>query len=121
MDAKSVQYIRNLALHSGEPAGGAMPRSITARRSEETCAFCGGSGWRPVSGSSTQQVVRCECFADAQVHALVRSAEIPARYAECDFAGYRTDGGQALAAAKIGLQKWAAEYPLNRSGLLLIG
>jgi DNA replication protein DnaC len=72
-------------------------------------------------GSATQQVVRCECFASAQLQALMRAAEIPARYTGCDFASYKTDGGQALAAAKIALQKWAAEYPLNRTGLLLIG
>ena len=98
-----------------------MPRSTTVRRSEDPCAFCGGSGWRPVSGSTTQQVVRCECFSEAQGKALMRAADIPARYLGCDFSGYRTDGGPALAAAKIALQKWATEYPLNRTGLLLIG
>ncbi|MGH9644502.1 MAG: ATP-binding protein [Terriglobales bacterium] len=49
------------------------------------------------------------------------AAEIPARYVNCDFTSYKTDGGQALAAAKIALQKWAVEYPLHKTGLLLIG
>lgn len=97
-----------------------MPKNMRTQR-DETCVLCGGSGWRQVPGSAAQQVVRCECFAKAQVRSLVGAAEIPARYGDCDFGSFKTDGGQALAAAKIALQKWAAEYPLNRSGLLLIG
>jgi len=97
-----------------------MPRNMPVQR-DETCSLCGGSGWRQVAGSATQQVVRCECFASEQVKGLLRATEIPARYADCDFASYKTDGGQMLAAAKIALQKWATEYPLNRTGLLLIG
>ena len=115
-----MEYIRGLASHSGEHAGDAMRRSTRAQR-DEVCGLCGGSGWRQVRGSATQQVVRCECFAKAQVKSLVGAAEIPARYVDCDFASYKADGGQALAAAKIALQKWAAEYPLHQSGLLLIG
>jgi DNA replication protein DnaC len=121
MEEKNVRYIRSLASHSGEPAGVVMQKSTIARRSEDACAFCGGSGWRQVSGAATQQVVRCECFANAQVQALARAAEIPARYADCNFASYKAENSQALGAAKITLQKWAAEYPLNRAGLLLIG
>jgi DNA replication protein DnaC len=91
------------------------------RRSEKECPLCGGSGWRQVAGSATQQVMRCDCFSESQSQALILAADIPARYAGCDFATYKTDSSQGLAAARIALQKWAAEYPLNRTGLLLIG
>lgn len=118
-----MRYIRSLASHSGEPAGVAMQKSTIARRSETgmACTLCGGSGWRQVAGSRTQQVMRCECFSESQVKCLTGAAEIPARYADCDFASYKAEGSQTLGAAKITLQKWAAEYPLNQTGLLLIG
>ena len=96
-----------------------MPKSIIARQSEG-CALCGGTGWRQVPGSATQQVTRCECFSESQMKFLMGAAEIPARYTNCDFKSYRTESA-GLAAAKISLEKWAAEYPLNRTGLLLIG
>ncbi len=122
MEEKNVRYIRSLASPSGERAGGAMRTGITARRSEPaTCALCGGSGWRQVAGSATQQVMRCECFSESQMKSLTGAAEIPARYAGCDFACYRAENSPGLGAAKITLKKWAAEYPLNRTGLLLIG
>jgi DNA replication protein DnaC len=51
----------------------------------------------------------------------MRSADIPTRYTSCDFTTYKTENSPALAAARIALQKWASEYPLNRTGLLVIG
>jgi DNA replication protein DnaC len=99
-----------------------MRTGITARRSETApCALCRGSGWRQVAGSATQQVMRCECFAESQKTSLIGAAEIPARYAGCDFISYRVESSQALGVARLTLEKWAAEYPLNRTGLLLIG
>ncbi|MFZ3342453.1 MAG: ATP-binding protein, partial [Terriglobales bacterium] len=99
-----------------------MRTDITVRRSKTAvCALCGGSGWRQVAGSATQQVMRCECFSESQKKSLAGAAEIPARYAGCEFASYRAENSPALGAAKLTLEKWAAEYPLNRTGLLLIG
>jgi DNA replication protein DnaC len=117
-----VRYIRSLASPSGERAGVAMRAGITARQSEPaTCAVCGGSGWKQIAGSATQQVTRCECFSASQSKSLIGAAEIPARYASCDFASFRPENSEALGAAKLTLEKWALEYPLNRTGLLLIG
>jgi DNA replication protein DnaC len=98
-----------------------MRSGITARRFESVCKLCGGSGWRQVAGSATQQVMRCECYSESQKKSLIGAAEIPARYAGCDFNSFRAENSPALGAAKITLEKWAAEYPLNRTGLLLIG
>ena len=83
--------------------------------------MCGGSGWRQIMHGNTQQVARCACFLETQAKYLLASSDIPARYTTCDFASYKTDASQMLAAAKITLQKWAAEYPVDRTGLLLVG
>ena len=100
-----------------------MRLNTVARQSDDksTCKLCGGSGWRQVAGSPSQQVTSCECRLQSRVQALMRGAEIPARYEGCDFTNYETDVNQTLAKAKIILEGWAAEYPLIRSGLLLIG
>jgi len=46
---------------------------------------------------------------------------IPARYKSCEFQNYQTDRNEALATAKITLETWTAQYPIDRTGLLLIG
>ena len=85
------------------------------------CPLCGGSGWRQVIGSANQQVTRCNCFVSAQVNSLLAASDIPARYAACTFSNYKTESNPALAVARITLEKWANQYPLDRTGLLLIG
>ena len=68
-----------------------------------------------------RQVTRCDCFLQSQANRLVELCRIPPRYEKCDFSNYRTDSSNLLAAAKIAVEKWTAQYPLDRTGLLLIG
>jgi DNA replication protein DnaC len=100
-----------------------MPKNTIAKPSERAagCTICGGSGWRQVLQGNAQQVTRCDCFLETQSAHLLTTSDIPSRYTECDFARYRTDTGPMLAAAKITMEKWAAQYPLDRTGLLLVG
>ena len=100
-----------------------MPKTIIARRVENSqdCPLCGGSGWRQVALGSAQQVTRCDCFLKAEAKYLLASSDIPARYADCDFGTYKTEASPALAAAKITLEKWADQYPVSRTGLLVVG
>lgn len=123
MDEKSVRVIRSLVAHSGAPAGDAMPKSITAKRVENShdCPLCGGSGWRQVSQGGAHQVTRCDCFLKAEAKHLLASSDIPARYANCDFGTYKTEASPTLEAAKITLEKWADQYPVSRTGLLVVG
>jgi DNA replication protein DnaC len=100
-----------------------MPKNTVAKPSDSAtgCPICGGSGWRQIMRGNTQQVARCNCFLSGQFEYLLGSSDIPARYANCDFSSYRTDARQMLAAAKITLEKWADQYPLDRTGLLVTG
>ncbi len=66
-------------------------------------------------------MTRCDCFQQAQVQKLFQSSHVPARYLECDFGGYKIEGSGSLSAAKLVVEKWAELYPLDRTGLLLIG
>jgi len=99
-----------------------MPKNMAAKPPEtHICPLCGGTGWREVRSENERRVTRCECFLKTQSEHLKNASEIPARYADCGFESYRTDANSGLAAAKITLEKWAQQYPLDRAGLLLIG
>src|ERR1700690_1658302 len=122
MEEKNVRYIRSLASHSGELAGSAMQKNVAAKLGEEPqCPICGGTGWKDVVSGSERRVTRCACFLQTQAKQILAASEIPARYADCEFLNYETGGNDGLAAAKIKIETWAAQYPLDRSGLLLIG
>jgi DNA replication protein DnaC len=85
------------------------------------CPLCGGTGWREVSSTGDRRVTRCSCFLQTQARHLLDASEIPARYTDCDFTNYMTNGNPGLAGVKITLEKWTSQYPLDRTGLLLIG
>jgi len=123
MDEKDARFIRSLALHSGEPAGNVMQKNAAAKLAEEpqNCSICGGTGWKDVVSGSERRVTRCDCFLQTQTKHLLAASEIPARYQDCEFSNYETSGNDGLAAAKIKIKTWAAQYPLDRSGLLLVG
>ncbi len=46
---------------------------------------------------------------------------MPPRYDNCDIGNYQTEGGRGLAAAKLAVAKFVEQYPLDKTGLLLIG
>jgi len=87
----------------------------------DTCPVCGGTGWKSVVSGSEKRVTRCDCFQRSYAKFLLNSAGIPARYLDCDLSTYQTHGNDALSATKLMVDRWASEYPLDRTGLLLIG
>ena len=118
-----MNYIRNLASPPGGHAGLATPTSIVAPE-QGPCANCGGSGWKPSVTSSDKsggRLTRCDCFFDSQKARLLESAGIPSRYKSCDFSTYVTSAGDSLAVARLTVEKWADQYPLEKTGLLLVG
>jgi DNA replication protein DnaC len=122
MEEKNVGFIQNLVARSGERAGSAMQKNAAAKLAEEpqSCPICGGTGWKDVVGSE-RRVTRCNCYWQTQAKHLLGVSEIPARYVDCEFLNYETGGNDGLAAAKIKIETWAGQYPVDRSGLLLVG
>jgi DNA replication protein DnaC len=86
----------------------------------EVCPVCGGSGWK--SSSSNRRVVRCDCRLKSRANSLLASARIPKRYEHCELSNFEFDGPHAhLATARMAACRFVEEYPLESTGLLLIG
>src|SRR6266568_6917312 len=96
----------------------------------EVCPVCGGTGWKfagpeiagPEVAGKDRRVVRCDCRLKARSESLLGSARIPKRYEHCELSNYEFDGPHRhLAAARMAACKFVEEYPLDSTGLLLIG
>jgi DNA replication protein DnaC len=100
-----------------------MQKNVAVKQAEEpeTCPICSGTGWKDVVSGKERRVTRCQCFMQTQATQILAASEIPARYADCEFSNYETGGNDGLAGAKIKIENWVRQYPLDRSGLLLIG
>jgi DNA replication protein DnaC len=86
----------------------------------EVCPVCGGSGWK--FASSERRVVRCDCRVKMRGELLLSSARIPKRYEHCELSNFEFEGPHRhLASARMAACKFVEEYPLENTGLLLIG
>ena len=125
MDEKSVQFIRNqVAPHGGHVGPATQQNAAVSQGLPEKvvhCTSCNGSGWKPVVRRDVTRVERCDCFLRAKSEQLIRLSEIPERHRKCEFSNYYTNDSQSLAAAKMTVQHWAEQYPMDSSGLILIG
>jgi DNA replication protein DnaC len=71
-----------------------------------------------------RRVTRCDCYSSERIARLLKAANIPARYEHCRLADFDTDFAGAhrtLAAARLAAGRFVEEYPLEKTGLLLIG
>jgi DNA replication protein DnaC len=85
----------------------------------EVCPLCGGSGWR---SAEQNRVVRCDCRLKHRSETLLAAARIPKRYEHCELSNFEFDGPHArLMPARMAACKFVEEYPLDNTGLLLIG
>ena len=88
----------------------------------EVCPLCAGSGWRTVPGSSEHGVTRCDCQLRARAHALIAAARIPKRYEHCELSNFEFEGPLLhLAPARMAACRFVEEYPMDKTGLLLVG
>jgi DNA replication protein DnaC len=86
------------------------------------CPLCEGTGWRTVVSGSERRVTRCTCRRQARTEALLAAARIPKRYEHCELSNFEFDGPhRGLASARMAACKFAEEYPVDNTGLLLIG
>ena len=90
--------------------------------SVEVCSLCEGTGWKSVSNGSERRVTRCDCRLQARAHALLAAARIPKRYEHCELSNFESYGPhKQLASSRLAAGKFVEEYPVDSTGLLLIG
>jgi DNA replication protein DnaC len=90
--------------------------------SAEVCSLCEGTGWKSVSHGSEHRVTRCDCRLQARAQALLAAARIPKRYEHCELSNFESDGPhKQLASSRLAAGKFVEEYPVDSTGLLLIG
>lgn len=89
------------------------------------CSACGGTGWKTKEfPGRASRAVRCECRINTRVERLLRSANIPTRYQHCtlsDFDIHFEGAHRSLPAARLAAGRFVEEYPIEKTGLLLIG
>ena len=91
------------------------------------CPECHGTKLKlvtvPIKGDATrvrETFVHCDCyFADRSMR-LLKAAQIPARYADCDFSKFDIIN-RSLSTAVSDIQHFVQDYPLEKTGLLLVG
>jgi DNA replication protein DnaC len=95
---------------------------VNMKTAAEVCPLCEGSGWKAVAGSAERRVTRCDCQLRARADALLVSARIPKRFEHCDLSNFEFEGPQVLLAhARMAACRFVEEYPLDKTGLLLVG
>ncbi|MGH9503488.1 MAG: ATP-binding protein [Terriglobales bacterium] len=88
----------------------------------DVCPLCEGTGWKSVSFTSDRRVTRCDCRRQARTQTLLAAARIPKRYEHCELSNFEFDGPhRALASSRLAACKFVEEYPVDNTGLLLIG
>lgn len=90
--------------------------------STEICPKCEGTGWKSVAAGPDRRVTRCDCQLRDRAQALLAAARIPKRYEHCELSNFEFDGPhRSLAPARLSACRFVEEYPLDGTGLLLIG
>lgn len=98
--------------------------AVNSRRDDigPKCPVCGDTGWKTVLLAGQKRVTRCVCSTQDRTSRLLAQAHIPQRYEGCDLENFLVEGTQrGAAAAKITAAKFVEQYPLDKTGLLLIG
>ena len=84
------------------------------------CPRCGDTGWVVQAGPSGATAERCACFLGRRAALLLERAKIPHRYEGCTFENFKPNHASQSDALNLA-RKFAANYPVQSVGLLLIG
>ncbi len=91
----------------------------------DTCAICGGTGWKTIERGKERQAVRCDCRVQDRTSRLLAAAHIPARYEHCDFGNFQYDpdhkADKSIRDARFLAGRFVEEYPTDKTGLLFVG
>ena len=103
-----------------------MSKAMATKISAEVCPLCEGTGWKTVSSAiqtiNDRRVTRCDCQMRTRAQSLMAAARIPRRYEHCGLDNFEFDGPhRALASSRLAACKFVEEYPVDSTGLLLIG
>jgi len=85
------------------------------------CDLCDDTGWKAVETDGVRRVVRCDCWREGLAARLLEDARIPPRYRRCDLDSFVTYPNEKLLTAAKQARRFAAEFPVPRKGLCLIG
>ena len=86
-----------------------------------SCPLCDDTGWKPIEDNAVRRVVRCDCWRErASVQALAQ-ANIPPRYAACEFSNFISYSNDRLLNAVASARRFADAFPVVDKGLLIIG
>ena len=95
---------------------------MTLSNPMEICPLCSGTGWKAVTSDSPRRVTRCDCRLQARAQSLMAAARIPKRYEHCELSNFEFEGPhRSLASAKLAAGRFVEEFPVENTGLLLIG
>jgi DNA replication protein DnaC len=89
------------------------------------CQVCADTGWRMVAvernGRTVEQATRCQCTRQKQTERLFALARIPHRYDHCELSNFEHKLFRSLAPAYMASVRFAEEYPIESTGILLTG
>jgi DNA replication protein DnaC len=99
---------------------------VVTRTQAEVCPLCEGTGWKTLSARTSapkdRRVTRCDCQLRARAGAVLGAARIPNRYEHCELSNFEFEGPYlSLAPARMAAYRFVEEYPVDKTGLLLIG
>lgn len=88
----------------------------------EVCPLCDGTGWKTIGAAAEHRVTRCDCTLRERAARLRERAHVPKRYEHCELCNFEFDGPhRSLGPARMAACKFVEEFPLDNTGLLLIG
>lgn len=86
-----------------------------------TCPICNGTRWKKVAvAGKANRVTRCDCYFVDRSARLLKAAQIPARYANCSLDNSEPVNS-SVATAISDIRHFVQYYPLENTGLLLVG
>jgi DNA replication protein DnaC len=99
--------------------------SSLAPQTPSECPLCEGTGWKTLEyPGKASRVTRCDCQLSARTEKLLKAAHLPVRYEHCTLAEFDINFQgihRSLATARLAAGRFVEEYPLEKTGLLLIG
>jgi DNA replication protein DnaC len=90
------------------------------KQDKTVCSICNGTGWKPILQDGIERVTRCDCWRAQNVQKMLRTANIPAKYRNCDLENFQTSTDVLVRALKIG-SSFAEKFPVVDKGLLFYG